>query len=988
VSSPNPELQGPENNPDPHNSSARAAEDRNPESESPHTRAFKNAGKDSDRSTPNDQVNATTRWSSSSEVDLTIHALRDFLSGCSTAPPILDSRNAHVRPLVVAELLGTITGADEEAGSQDPSRFDHQDSGELAPSGDESSGHQKQERARQLFIDYGYLDQAINSLRSNESPDDRAEAARTLGIVASERGTASLIAALFDDAAKVRKAAEKALSQIGDPSVSIGPVSAMIRGDINYGGSHKVGPSETAASSVEESKSKSSREDETHVASGARKSSLPQTTVKNPNAVAETAPALEELDQIRKDLVELERLLVEAVAARKEADKEVLVRAEQESAFRAEAAARRREDEETRKRAEEKAARRRSEDDRKIAAEQLGRLQAELEAQRLAEEEERLRREARSLMQTSGEIARQRAELEVSEFAKAAEARRLEAEDSLRIAQDRHNEELKRLRNEEEALHRATEEATAQRIEVEVQRREAEAEARQFAGEKKQLAEAIAARDAEVQLLREAKAQALVEQEELHQQVEAMLRVNEEIATRRAELEAQKLKAAEEVEHLNEAQERMHAAERIRREAETERLQREEELAQQVEKEQRLLAEIRCQAEAEQQRVEETSRLRVEEQDRRLAELETLRAEMEIEAQQRTENERRLNSEIDSFRAAEREALTRIGQVESLRNRAEETLHLAVEKVQRIEAEGRRRTMEDQRALDKLEETRRNLDLEAQARAEQEKHLNDEIEILRRREKEERIKIAEISSSRAEAEVRLHRERERLNREVEALAKAEAQIEFLLEPLPDAAELSDNSAENLQPESPSAPASEQAPVVPEVSKVSVSRESLLLNLRSADPYKRVTALAHLAHQGNAEDFDLIAGCFDDPSPQVRNAAARALRDYEPDRTVESFTRAIEEGSPERARNLGIAIGDSGLASEALQDLNAQSREDTYKALSLLFVMAKTGEIQPLIQAIEEHPELEVCNAAVKLLNLSGQSDAAEAALQRRREATR
>jgi HEAT repeat protein len=159
-----------------------------------------------------------------------------------------------------------------------------------------------------------------------------------------------------------------------------------------------------------------------------------------------------------------------------------------------------------------------------------------------------------------------------------------------------------------------------------------------------------------------------------------------------------------------------------------------------------------------------------------------------------------------------------------------------------------------------------------------------------------------------------------------------------------------------------------------------------MELRSAHPYKRVAALAGLARQGNAEDLALISGCFDDPSPQVRNAAARALRDREPDRTVESFTRAIEEGSPQRARNIGVAIADSGLASEALQDLNAQSREETYKALSLLFVMAKSGQIQPLIQAIEEHPELEVCSAAVKLLNLSGQPDAAEAALQRRREA--
>lgn len=954
-------------------------------------------------------VNATVQWSSSSEVELAISALKDFLSGGSTAPTILDSRDADVRQLVAAELLSAITGSDGEATShsQDhsPSRFEQQDNGELTLPKDHSSGHQKQERARQLFMDYGYLDEAINSLRATESPEERAEAARTLGIVGSQRGTAPLIAALFDDAPEVRTAAEEALGQIGDPSVSIGPISTMISGDIDYGAPYVVGPSEAEAASVEETEVGSSGEVATAVHSDAGKGSLEQTTAKDPNAVAETSSALEELDQIRKDIVELERRLVEAVAARKEADKEALVRAEQESAFRAEVAARRREDEEARKRAEEKAARRRSEDDRKMAAEHMGRLQAELEAQRLAEEEELLRLEAGSLSQTAGEMARQRAEFEASEFAVAAEARRLEAENSLSKAEERYNAELKRLRSEEEALHRATEEATAQRIEVEAQCREDETQARRLEGEKKQLGEAIAARDAEAQRLREAEAQAHGEMEELNQQVEALLRVSEEVATRRAEIEAERLNAVAEVEQLKEAQERMQAAERIRREAETERLQLEAELSQQVEKEQRLLAKIRRRAEGEQQRLEEAPRLRAEEQDRRLAELEALRAEIEIEAQQRAEKERQLNSEIESLRAAEREALTRIGQVESLRNQAEETHHLAAEKVQRIEAEARRRTMEDQRVLDKLEETRRNRDLEAHARAEQEKHLKEEIEVLRRLEKEERNRIAEISSSRAEAEGRLHRERERLKLEEEALAKAGSQIEFLLERPQDAGEAAewyDDPAENLRPvrqpaiddvpvvltEEFAASASEQSPVVADLSKVSVFPESFLMELRSADPYKRMAALAGLARHGNSEAFGLIAGCFDDPSSQVRNAAARALRDREPDRTVESFTRAIEEGSPERARNIGVAIAASGLASEALHNLSAESREDTYKALSLLFVMAKTGEIQPLFQAIEEHPEPEVCSAAIKLLNLSGQSDAAEAALQRRRERAR
>ncbi|PYS75499.1 MAG: hypothetical protein DMF66_19530 [Acidobacteria bacterium] len=52
----------------------------------------------------------------------------------------------------------------------------------------------------------------------------------------------------------------------------------------------------------------------------------------------------------------------------------------------------------------------------------------------------------------------------------------------------------------------------------------------------------------------------------------------------------------------------------------------------------------------------------------------------------------------------------------------------------------------------------------------------------------------------------------------------------------------------------------------------------------------------------------------------------------------------------------------------------ESREKTYEAFSLLFLMAKAGEVQPLIRAIEGHPNSEVRLAVVKLLALSGQKE--------------
>ena len=71
-------------------------------------------------------------------------------------------------------------------------------------------------------------------------------------------------------------------------------------------------------------------------------------------------------------------------------------------------------------------------------------------------------------------------------------------------------------------------------------------------------------------------------------------------------------------------------------------------------------------------------------------------------------------------------------------------------------------------------------------------------------------------------------------------------------------------------------------------------------MNSDDVAERSAALAELARVGGDEAFQLIAGAFDDPSPQVRNSAARSLYDLDADRTG-SVTRALREGSPERKR---------------------------------------------------------------------------------------
>ena len=139
------------------------------------------------------------------------------------------------------------------------------------------------------------------------------------------------------------------------------------------------------------------------------------------------------------------------------------------------------------------------------------------------------------------------------------------------------------------------------------------------------------------------------------------------------------------------------------------------------------------------------------------------------------------------------------------------------------------------------------------------------------------------------------------------------------------------------------------------------------------PAERAAALAELPDIGGEDAFHHINTAFDDQAIEVRTAAARALFDFQEDRAA-AFTRALREAAPERRRKIGSAIASSGLANEAIRNLTGESRDKTYDAFSLLFLMSKAGEVQPLMRAIEGHSNIEVRLAVVKLLALSGQPD--------------
>lgn len=865
-----------------------------------------------------------------------------------------------------------------------------QGNGDSAPGSSLSEGSDTEAR----------IDEAIDALRNGVSPEERAAAARSIGNVGNRLGNVHLIAALFDDAQEVRDAATAALAELGDASPAASPSTDPENG---------IDTVQIASEELEAVTPGSTAQPGAGAAEVIPSDAVSEQIQPDESLPADEAKLLLDEAAARKALEDLKHRLDDTASSRMRLEREAGLRLENEARASAAAASRRREEEEARRRAEDEAAQLRRKEEEKLAAAHAARISAEEEALRFAQEDARLRLEVSKLRLAAEEIARTRAELQTERAAAAERARLAETESARRQAEVTHRAEVERLRSEEEMLQSALAEAALRRTEVEAARQAANQETLRLAAEREQLAAIETARQAESERLREAEDKTRAEQQQLQQQVEEMRRVAEEVAARRTEVEAAREKAVAEAQQLAEAQTRMKAAEDARQQAEAERLRVEAELIQQAETERRLLDEIRLKAAEEKQRLEVEERYRVAEQEQRLAQLVAMRQQLETESHQRAEQERQISSQIESFRVADMQARKRIAEAEARRRTAEDSYRLVAEKTQRLEAEARKGELVEQEILAKLEAARRNVAIATQSAADQERRIKEETEQLRRIEEAQRHRIEEAARIRAETEHRLQQEKERLLSEEEARLRASEQFERLTAPQhsdadADLGEWHDDPAENLRPSKRMIPAEPPrsyaatsapafaAPLAPAASAARAPEMTAATHHAASAgepapevPESAAPSLPPTALVSQPDDFTRITARFDDPSIEIRSAAARELRDLDPSRMVESFARAMEEATPERREKIGGAIAASGLAAEVIDMLGGESREETYSALCLLLTMAKTGEVQPLVHAIESHDNVYVRIAAVRLLTLNGQEEIANSAARRRLE---
>jgi HEAT repeat protein len=125
-------------------------------------------------------------------------------------------------------------------------------------------------------------------------------------------------------------------------------------------------------------------------------------------------------------------------------------------------------------------------------------------------------------------------------------------------------------------------------------------------------------------------------------------------------------------------------------------------------------------------------------------------------------------------------------------------------------------------------------------------------------------------------------------------------------------------------------------------------------------------------------FEEIARSLEDSSPEVRQKAVRELYELDPDQAATLVNEALRAGSPNKRRQIGTALADSGLLYEAIDDLMAENHESCYGAFSLLFLVAKAGVVEPLSTVIEKHPSLDLSLAVIRLLASSGEPEAVPA----------
>lgn len=140
----------------------------------------------------------------------------------------------------------------------------------------------------------------------------------------------------------------------------------------------------------------------------------------------------------------------------------------------------------------------------------------------------------------------------------------------------------------------------------------------------------------------------------------------------------------------------------------------------------------------------------------------------------------------------------------------------------------------------------------------------------------------------------------------------------------------------------------------------------LYDLSSSLRSKAVSILTDFDHECV---FETILLACADPTREVRAAAARGLTRLSFDR-ADAWARIAESGEEGRIRHAARAATEGGFAAHSFERLIHPDRKNAYEAFVLLSLLIKAGEVEPIFDAIKNHPNPLVKSAVLHLIKVT------------------
>ncbi|MBV9958055.1 MAG: HEAT repeat domain-containing protein [Acidobacteria bacterium] len=144
-----------------------------------------------------------------------------------------------------------------------------------------------------------------------------------------------------------------------------------------------------------------------------------------------------------------------------------------------------------------------------------------------------------------------------------------------------------------------------------------------------------------------------------------------------------------------------------------------------------------------------------------------------------------------------------------------------------------------------------------------------------------------------------------------------------------------------------------------------------------EPAVRAVAVASLGAIDHESVFSAVLVTLADEARDVRAAAARALSRLSFDR-ADAYVRVIETSDANELEAVALACIKTGMAGQALERLASDDRRQAYEAFSLLSLLARANQAQPILEVVERHTDINTCLVAIQLLGSSGHPDIASA----------